>query len=95
MLKQEEIDSVRRYVKLLNSIFNKNHWYPKQKMFPFKGILTKQGEWLIVCCDFYTWNDDPRFKQIKNNIKKAGCVDFKFAFDGKDTIFVEKEIIVK
>jgi hypothetical protein len=93
MEQQLEIHQIRRIVRTLNKAFNRNHFY-KTPMAPFKGVLTSERGWLILCDDHYTWSDNPRFKNVKRMTTMFDYI-FKFEFDGMKTIRLTKKMIVK
>lgn len=80
-------------MRTLNKAFNRNYFY-KTSMAPFRGVLTAERGWLILCDDHYTWSDNPRFKAVKH-LTSVFDYPFKFEFDGMKTIRLTKAILVK
>lgn len=87
-------NQIRTIVRALNKAFCKSHWFKGEKIYPFKGVLVEERGWLIVCNDFYIWDDDLRFKQIKR-LTTVFEYPFQFEFEGRKTMTLTKKMFVK
>jgi len=79
---------------MLNRAFQWNHYYPRERVAPFKGILTKERGWLITCNNHYVWSDNRRFLAVKR-LTTVYEYPFQFEFDGMRTIRLTKLLLVK
>lgn len=92
-MEQQQTQQIRKIVRTLNIAFNTNFFY-KTKMSPFRGVLTAERGWLILCDDHYTWSDNKRFKSVRQ-LTNVFDYPFQFEFDGMKIIRLTKIALVK
>lgn len=90
----EGTENIRKVVRTLNSAFSKNFFYPKERIAPFKGVMTKERGWIITCNNYYVWNDNKRFVAVKG-LTMVFDYPFEFEFEGKKTMHLTKTLLVK
>jgi hypothetical protein len=78
--KADDIVELKKIVKALNNLFDRN-FFSKKFIQPFEALFTKDG-WFITCDNLYILHDDKRFKKLKEYYmtKYKGSTEFSFKF---------------
>ena len=79
---KEEMEVLLIIVREMNAKFNKNHYYPKETIKPFRLVWTFDAEWYIACNNYWYDTDCKEVQEMRELFTKeiGEQIKFKWVF---------------